>query len=555
MLSDVSVEKRPVPAGARLLQGLFGPRIEFRFGIFEGAILAVYVGLLGWTLAHHVPHVDQAQAWLLARELSLPALFGEFLRYEGTPGLWHLVLWILCRLHVSYLAMPWVVAVIPVAGIWVFLRYSPFPAILRLVLPFSFYLMYQYAVVARSYLILPLLVFLAAWLFAKPARNLAWIVIVLMLMGNLSAHGFCISAGFAAMLAVRLWRLRREEAQLLAPRRVAIAAACLIAAWGFAAWTARPTTDNRYTTAWYRTHHPNEFVNGRWASEQIAIPNYVDDHSGDNDTPEDINVTTHHGVLRAYYRVIAVVTYGLSNSWQVSAAVVAVLLAYLFWRRNPLDFLPYILLQAIFEYLVARAWHFGTIFVAILGILWINWPREGERGAQAWRTILTVALLAVGVEQCFWTAHAIRNDMTGQYSGDEQTAAFLASHMAGKKVAGFAYHSVGVLPFFKSNIFFNQPKQAFWFWSRKVLVDERAFDTLKEHPDYIDIGFAVHPRGSSHSVASDPDWVWKKCQPLVEKEILYTGQYEETHRFCGIAYSGHEYDEAECHVIMEPVKH
>ena len=554
MLSDVSVQTKPSSAGARLFQRLFGPRLEYRFGVFEGAILAVYVALLGWTLAHHVPHVDQAQAWLLARELSLPALFGEFLRYEGTPGLWHLILWVLCRLHVSYLAMPWIVAVIPIAGIFVFLRYSPFPAILRLTLPFSFYLMYQYAVVARSYIILPLLVFLAAWLFAKPARNLLPIVVVLVLMGNLSAHGFCISVGFAAMLAIRLWRQRSQEAQHLTPRRVTIAAACLIAAWGFAAWTARPTVDNRYTTSWYRTHHPNEFVNGRWASEKVAIPSRLEDHSNDNETTEDINVKEHHGLLRAYYRMVASITYGLSISWMVSAGFVALLLIYLFSRGNLLDFLPYILLQVLFEYVVSRAWHLGAIFIAVLGILWINWPGKSERREPVWRSILTVALLVICVEQCFWTAHAIRNDMTGQYSGDEQAAAFLASHIAGKKVAGFSYHSVGVLPFFKKNIFFNQPQQAFWFWSKKVQVDERVLDTLKEHPDYIDLGFAVRPRGNSHSAAADPVWIWT-AHPDVEKEMFLTGEYTETHRFCGIAFSGHGYDEAECHAILEPVKH
>jgi hypothetical protein len=554
MSSDVSVQSKPAPAGARFFQRLLGPRLDFRFGAFEGAVFAVYVALLAWTLAHHVPHVDQAQAWLLARELSLPALFGKFLSYEGTPGLWHLILWFLCRLHVSYVVMPWIVAVIPVAGIWVFLRYSPFPAILRLSLPFSFYFFYQYAVVARSYIVLPLLVFLAAWLFAKPARNLVWIVVVLALMGNLSAHGFCISAGFAAMLAIRLWRLRKRETQFLRPGRMAAATACLIAAWGFAAWTARPTVDNRYTTAWYRTHHPNQFVDGRWATEQISVPNRVEDHSSDNDTTEEMNIREHRGVLRAFYRFVDAVTYGLSNSWEVSSVFVAVLLIFLFSRRNLLDFLPYILLQLLFEYVVSRAWHLGTVFVAIVGILWINWPREDEPHEPAWRGILTLALMVICVEQCFWTVHAIRNDMTGQYSGDEQAAAFLAGHIDGKKVAGFSYHSVGVLPFFQKNIFYNQPKDAFWYWSRKVLVDERALDALKEHPDYIDIGFAVHPRGNSNSVESDPEWI-RTCYPDVEKEIVNTGQYVETHRFCGIAYSGHGYAEAECHVILEPVKH
>ncbi len=551
MLSDVSVQSRPATAGARISRRLFGPRLEYRFGVFEGAILAVYVALLGWTLAHHVPWADEAQAWQLSRELPLPVLFSQYLRLEGAPGLWYIPLWILARLHVSFLAMRWIMAVAPVAGMWVFLRYSPFPAILRVVLPFSFYFFYQYGVVSRGYIALPLLVFIAAILFAKPERNLLSLAVVLALMGNLTAHGLCIGAGFACMLAVRLWRRRGQDARFLTRKRVALATLCLAAAWGFSVWTIFPTLDNRYQPNWYRIHHPRDFVDGQWASSHAPVGTLA----GESLRAVDMNIRSHRGLERAFYRFTLAATYGLSNSWVLSTFAIGSLGVFLLLRGNILDLLPYIFLQLLFEFVISHPWNLGTAMIAFIGILWIDWPAGEGRRDSIWGGILSLVVLAVAVEQCFWSAHAIRIDMTWEYSGDRDAARFLASHLTpGKRVAGFDYHSVGVLPYFSKNIFYNQPKAAIWYWSRNVPIDERALEVVAERPDYIDIGFLVHPHGDTLSAAADPTWI-QRFQTGVEAEILETGRYVETHRFCGDAFSGHGYDEGECQVILEPVKH
>ncbi|MGB6686355.1 MAG: hypothetical protein WBE76_00770 [Terracidiphilus sp.] len=550
MLSNVSTQSEPTSIGARILNWFFGPRLRFKFGALESTVLSIYVVLLTWTLAHHIPWADEAQAWQLSRELSLPALFAHYLRLEGAPGLWYIPLWILARMHVSFLGMRWIMAVFPVAGIWVFLRYSPFPAVLRVTLPFSFYLLYQYGVVSRSYIMLPLLVFTVAILFAQPARNLIALAVVLSLLGNLSAHGFCIAAGLACMLAIRLWRERKRDPQLLTSRRLAIATTCLVACWCFSVWTVFPTLDNRYQPVWYRIHHPNEFVDTQWAS--VRLPAGTD--AGVSETTLDRHIRESRGLKHVFYRYTRAATYGLSNSWVLSSIAIGVLLIYLMTHGNLVDILPYIFLQLLFELVIAHAWHLGALFVAFIGILWIDWPASEKENDPVWRGILSLALLAIVVEQCFWTVHAIRTDVTGKYSGDKDAAAFLASHIEGKRVAGFQYHSVGVLPYFSRNIFYNQPKDAIWYWSKTVPIDERALEVVEERPDYIDIGFAVHAHGNTLSAAADPGWI-DRYQPGIEKEILDTGRYVETHRFCGDAFSGHGYDEGECQAILEPAAH
>jgi hypothetical protein len=94
--------------------------------------------MLAFTVPWHEPWNDEAQAWLLSRDLSLPQLLLHNLRYESHPALWYLILWIPTHLHLPYFIFCWISAVIAAAGIYVLLRLSPFPFYLRAVLPSPF---------------------------------------------------------------------------------------------------------------------------------------------------------------------------------------------------------------------------------------------------------------------------------------------------------------------------------------------------------------------------------------------------------------------------------
>ena len=515
------------------------------FGALEAIVFAAYAALLAWTVAHHVPWVDEAQGWLVARDSSLIEIFRTRLHYEGAPGLWHLLLWFLARVGVSFTAMRWITAVIPVAGIWVFLRYSPFPGIVRVILPFSFYLMYQYAAVSRNYILAPLLIFIIAVLFSNPARNLLSLAVVMGLLSNLSAQGLVLSAGFALMIALRLWQSRKQGGQSVSWGRITGATICLCAFWAFSVWSTRPVADDSYKTAWAITHG----AGGAGSSKSAPGASAGDESAVSSQATSSLR--NHSAVRHAFERFETNVTYGLSNFWPASLAIWCIVAAYLFFRKSILDIAPLILLQLLFEFVAARPWHLGMAFLGFIAVLWIDWPREGDRSEPAWRAILSAALLAVAAEQCFWTARAIRTDVTGRYSGDKDAAAFLAPRIAGKTVAGFQYYSVGILPYFPSNIYANQPKQAFWFWTKYVHVDDRVMETVQSHPDYIVVGFAVRApdaTGGSGAPTGDP----QTFQPRIEREILATHKYAETHRFCGDAFSGHGYHEGLCQAILEP---
>ena len=65
---------------------------QIRPRIFETVILAGYAVLVASAIAHHEPWADEAQAWQLARYLSLHDLFVTYLHYEVHPILWYVLL-------------------------------------------------------------------------------------------------------------------------------------------------------------------------------------------------------------------------------------------------------------------------------------------------------------------------------------------------------------------------------------------------------------------------------------------------------------------------------
>ena len=127
--------------------------------------------VLGVTLVafHHEPWRDEAQVWLIASESTPVSLLTHYLCYEGSPGLWHLLLMPLARLGAPY----WTVRALSVAlvasGVWLLLFKTKLPLALAVLFPFGFWFFYHYAVVARSYcLLLPLGLLVA---LAYPKRN------------------------------------------------------------------------------------------------------------------------------------------------------------------------------------------------------------------------------------------------------------------------------------------------------------------------------------------------------------------------------------------------
>src|SRR6516162_6527953 len=115
--------------------GVIAEQRSFKLAALQ---LGAYGTVVALAIYRHEPWADEAQSWLLARDSSLLQLWTNRLHYEGTPGLWQTLLFVLTRFRLPYTLMNIVSGLLGCAGVWVLIRRSPFPAALRVLLPFTF---------------------------------------------------------------------------------------------------------------------------------------------------------------------------------------------------------------------------------------------------------------------------------------------------------------------------------------------------------------------------------------------------------------------------------
>lgn len=126
----------------------------------------LYIALVIFGVYHHEPWRDEAHAWVQARELSLVQLLAE-VKHEGTPMLWYIVLAPFAKLGFPYETMQVIHACIAVFSVGLILFYTKIPLSLKIFFIFSYYMAYEYAVIARNYVLTILLLLLIALNYSK----------------------------------------------------------------------------------------------------------------------------------------------------------------------------------------------------------------------------------------------------------------------------------------------------------------------------------------------------------------------------------------------------
>lgn len=479
----------------------------------DSAIFAVYAVMVAVGAWFHEPWADEAQAWLLARDLSIPQLLLHNLRYEGHPALWYLLLWAPIHLHLPYAFFNWISASIALAGIYVFLRLSPFPLYLRALIPFSFFLAYEYAVVARSYVLFPILCFLLAHFYRAEKERPVAVAIVLSLLTNLSVHGAIVAICFGALYLRKVLKSggTAEEATERSGKRKMGAAIflasllfMLICLWPAANSVPRPTPT--------------------WAAliSRLALPIGAASHPGaslpvsttsmgkpDGPAPAAVSsaapATPTHGRLA---NVLPILTYAFSGVTVLALAFDCVLLYYLWRRRAVALLLPFLALYLFLLLFFSAPWHLGLLWVLCITIVWLAWDASCDGKDLPAQKLVAVFLALLCVIQIPGTAKAFVFDVRNPTSPDKAIAARLKTFPNQYRIAAFGM-SNGVQPYFAHNIFLNQ-EHTFTLWQNDVFPPTLE-QVLAERPEVVvgEPGLAASlPGGAYHAVQTSCGWLY-----------------------------------------------
>jgi hypothetical protein len=168
---------------------------------FALGLAVLFVVLVHFVVAHHEPWRDEADPWLYVRDASLATILART-RYAGLPALWFLCLAPLAKLGLPYVSQKILHLGIAAASVGLMAWRAPFSRLTKVLIAFSYFFAYEYAVIVRSYAITTLLTFAAAALYPRSRERPIAFAAVLFLLFNCNAQGFFIAGTFAALFVL-----------------------------------------------------------------------------------------------------------------------------------------------------------------------------------------------------------------------------------------------------------------------------------------------------------------------------------------------------------------
>ncbi|OHD59733.1 MAG: hypothetical protein A2096_09110 [Spirochaetes bacterium GWF1_41_5] len=167
-------------------------------------IILSYAVSTGFILCFHEPWGDEAEAWLIARDLDFFSMIFRQIRYCGTPFIWYTCIFPFAKLSFPYFTMSVLHWLMSVAAGSLLLFRSPFPLFLKILLLFSYYFAFEFAVVARCYTPGILLLFFIAVFYKTRFSNPIRFGILTGLLGNTNSLCAVLAAGIGLVYFIEL---------------------------------------------------------------------------------------------------------------------------------------------------------------------------------------------------------------------------------------------------------------------------------------------------------------------------------------------------------------
>ena len=158
----------------------------------EIAVLVLYPILYWIFTIFHEPWFDEAQSWQIAKCATYSDILFYLPHFEGHPPFWHLLLSIFAKNNFPYeITIKSIAFVFSYITAFFIVLKAPFFRIIKILLPFTYFLFYHYAIISRPYCMMMLAFCLLAINYEKKSIKYALSLIFLSLC---HAYTFVISA-------------------------------------------------------------------------------------------------------------------------------------------------------------------------------------------------------------------------------------------------------------------------------------------------------------------------------------------------------------------------
>lgn len=150
--------------------------------IINCLLLISYAVISFLILIFHEPWRDEAQQWLIVRDLDIGQIISQ-MKYEGHFVLWYMILFPFVKLGFPYITANIISWIICVISVYLIIFKSPLKTWVKILFIFSLPLIYYYPVISRCYCLIPLAISLIAITYKnrkqKPINYMLSIILLL----------------------------------------------------------------------------------------------------------------------------------------------------------------------------------------------------------------------------------------------------------------------------------------------------------------------------------------------------------------------------------------
>jgi hypothetical protein len=185
------------------------PPVSFKQPLQWAAFL-LYLLVAGFTMANHEMWADELHSWNIARGSESFADIFRNSRYEGHPPLWYFILWTIAQFTHNLVAVQVVHLLIAAVPVLLVLFYSKMPVATKLLIPFGYFFLFEYAILSRNYAIGILLACVICVIMRRNFRyKTALYYTLLLLLANTHLLGTLLAGSLHVYYL--LWQMQQKK--------------------------------------------------------------------------------------------------------------------------------------------------------------------------------------------------------------------------------------------------------------------------------------------------------------------------------------------------------
>lgn len=385
--------------------------------IFYGIILITFIFLSVVMNTKHEFWADEANAWLLAQDLSIKDLI-IYIHRDGHPILFHLIIKFFSLIGLKYKYFGVISILFSSLGIGLLLFKSKLKWYLKLLLPFTYFIFYQYTVVVRGYCLVLFLLSLVAILWKKRREKCVLFTFILFLLLSSEIYTFLIAGSIYLIFIIDYIKeyldTKKHDKKYLY---------CLIFLFiSFLLTTiyVYPRSSNAFNPSTYSYYLSDSFITPFNASTSFKI------------------FTTM--ILVSFFTII----YSSVESKKRLEALIIILPTLLFM---------------IFKY--SNLWHKGIIFILLIFLIWIHELEEIKS--------INIFMVICAFIQIYYSINTCIYDYNNKYSSSYEIAQFIKKYdYKNLKIYGHTFYASEINPYFENNIYFNWNNYRFYYWDKNA---------------------------------------------------------------------------------------